>query len=187
MTFYHTIAETPNSTVVAEYMPTDRHSQESQSEEELEQECLLVLQSNGYEYLPLRNNEDLINNLRRQLSRLNNIVFSEAEWNQLLNNYLARKNDPIEEKTKKIQEDPSYNLYRDDGTTKNIHIIDKENIHNNHLQVINQYEALGMRQNRYDISVLVNGLPLLHMEIKRRGVEIREAFNQINRYHVNIG
>jgi type I restriction enzyme R subunit len=182
MTSYNTIAENPNSTVVAEYMPVDTGAQGYQSEPELEVQFIRILQTNGYEYLTIRSNDDLLQNLRTQLSRLNNTTFSDDEWRQLLNNYLACKKDSIEEKTTKIQEDYIYNLRRDDGTTKNIRILDKDNIHNNAVQVINQYETEGARKNRYDVTVLVNGLPMVHIELKRRGVAIREAFNQINRY-----
>lgn len=182
MTEISIIAENPNSTVVAEYVPVDKGAQKYQSEAELEVEFIRILQSNGYEYLRITSNDDLLKNLRAQLARLNAVTFSDAEWNQILTHYLSNKNDSIEQKTTKIQEDYIYNLRRDDGTTKNIRIIDKNNIHNNALQVINQYETGGARQNRYDVTVLVNGLPLVHVEIKRRGVAIREAFNQINRY-----
>lgn len=182
MTMYNTIAENQNSTVVAEYVPIDIGAQKYQSESELEAEFIRILRTNGYEYLAIRSNDDLLQNLRAQLSHLNNTAFSDAEWSQLLNNYLANRNDTIEEKTTKVQEDYIYNLRRDDETTKNIRIIDKFNIHNNTLQVINQYETEGARKNRYDVTILVNGLPLLHIELKRRGVAIREAFNQINRY-----
>lgn len=182
MTEISIIAENPNSTVVAEYVPVDKGAQKYQSEAELETEFIRILQSNGYEYLRITSNDDLLENLRAQLARLNAVTFSDSEWNQILTHYLSNKNDSIEEKTTKIQEDYIYNLRRDDGTTKNIRIIDKDNIHNNALQVVNQYEAEGARQNRYDVTVLVNGLPLVHVELKRRGVAIREAFNQINRY-----
>lgn len=182
MTELNIIAENPNSTVVAEYVPVYKGAQKYQSEAELEVEFIRILQSNGYEYLHINSNEDLLKNLRAQLARLNAVTFSDAEWGQLLSHYLSNKNDSIEEKTIKIQEDYIYNLRRDDGTTKNIRIVDKDNIHNNALQVVNQYEAEGARQNRYDVTVLVNGLPLVHVELKRRGVAIREAFNQINRY-----
>jgi len=179
---YNTIAENPDSTVVAEYVPTDTEAKGYQSEAELEAEFIRILQSNGYEYLRIKSDADLLANLRAQLARLNSTSFSDDEWAQLLAHYLTNKNDSIEEKTTKIQEDYIYNLRRDDGTTKNIRILDKDNIHNNALQVINQYEAEGARQNRYDVTILVNGLPLVHVELKRRGVAIREAFNQINRY-----
>lgn len=182
MTSYNTIAENPNSTVVAEYVPIDPGAQKYQSENDLEVEFIRILQANGYEYLTIRSNDDLLVNLRTHLSRLNNVAFSDSEWSQILNNYLANKNDTIEEKTTRVQEDYIYSLKRDDGTTKNIRILDKDNIHNNSVQVINQYETEGARKNRYDVTVLVNGLPLIHVELKRRGVAIREAFNQINRY-----
>lgn len=182
MTSYNTIAENPNSTVVAEYVTVDLGAQKYQSENELEVEFIRILQSNGYEYLTIRSNDDLVANLRNQMSRLNNVTFSDAEWNQIFNHYIANKNDTIKEKTTRVQEDYIYNLKRDDGSTKNIRILDKDNIHNNSLQVINQYETEGARKNRYDVTVLVNGLPLIHVELKRRGVAIREAFNQINRY-----
>ncbi|WPX99154.1 Type I restriction endonuclease subunit R [Candidatus Megaera polyxenophila] len=182
MPIYNTIAEHENSTVVAEYIPNEKSAIQYQSEDELEEEFIRILQENGYEYLNINQNNDLLKNLRTQLSKLNDIMFSDEEWRQMLNNYLANKNEGIEEKTTKIQEDYIFNLKRDDGSTKNIRIIDKENIHNNSLQIINQYEATGVRKNRYDVTILVNGLPLVHVELKRRGTAIREAFNQINRY-----
>ena len=179
---YNTIAENPNSTVVAEYTPDKRDAAYYQSENELELKFINLLQLNGYEYINITRNDDLLQNLRAQLSKLNNIEFSEDEWQQILNNYLANKTDGIKEKTTKVQEDYIFNLHRDDGSTKNIRILDKGNIHNNSVQVINQYEAEGARKNRYDVTVLVNGLPMVHVELKRRGVAIREAFNQVNRY-----
>jgi type I restriction enzyme R subunit len=123
-----------------------------------------------------------VSNLRKQLTKLNGYKFTDNEWKQILAKYLINKNESIVEKTHKIQEDFIYNLKRDTGETKNIYIIDKKNIHNNFLQVINQYETQGSYKNRYDVTILVNGLPLVHIELKRRGVAIREAFNQINRY-----
>ena len=182
MPIYNTIAEHENSTVVVEYIPDEKSAVQYQSEDELEEEFIRILQENGYEYLNISQNNDLLQNLRVQLSKLNDIVFSDEEWRQMLNNYLANKNEGIEEKTTKVQEDYIFNLKRDDGSTKNIRIIDKESIHNNSLQIINQYEATGVRKNRYDVTILVNGLPLVHVELKRRGTAIREAFNQINRY-----
>lgn len=182
MNSYNTIAENPNSTVVAEYIPIDLGAQKYQSENELEIEFIHILQSNGYEYLTIKRTQDLEANLRNQLARLNDVTFSDAEWKQLLNDYLAKKNDVYNGKTIRVQEDYIYNLKRDNGTTKNIYIIDKDNIHNNSLQVINQYETEGTYKNRYDVTILVNGLPLVHVELKRRGVAIREAFNQIKRY-----
>ncbi len=183
MTEKKIIAQHPESTVVAEYTPIGSGATKYQSEANLEKEFIKILQNNGYEYLSIKTNDDLLANLRRQLERLNGYKFSDTEWAQILNNYLANKNDTIVDKTTKVQEDYIYNLKTDGCKTKNIRILDKDNIHNNHLQVINQYETDGgARANRYDVSVLVNGLPLIHIELKRRGVAIREAFNQINRY-----
>lgn len=181
---YNTIAENPNSTVVAEYIPDKKDASHYQSENELELELefIRLLQNNGYEYLNITHNADLVKNLRAQLSKLNDMEFSESEWKQILTNYLANKNEAVAEKTTKIQEDSIYSLRRDNGSTKNVRIIDKDNIHNNSVQIINQYETEGVRKNRYDVTILVNGLPLVHVELKRRGVRIREAFNQINRY-----
>ena len=145
-----------------------------------------MLTEQGYEYLTIHKENDLINNLRGQLEKLNNYNFSQAEWDRFFKECIANQNEGIVEKTRKIQEDNIQVLKRDDGSTKNITLIDKKNIHNNFLQVINQYvigTAQGAkRDNRYDVSILVNGFPLVHIELKRRGVAIREAFNQINRY-----
>ena len=145
-----------------------------------------MLTEQGYEYLTIHKEDDLINNLRGQLEKLNNYNFSQAEWDRFFKECIANQNEGIVEKTRKIQEDNIHVLKRDDGSTKNITLIDKKNIHNNFLQVINQYvigTAQGAkRDNRYDVSILVNGFPLVHIELKRRGVAIREAFNQINRY-----
>lgn len=180
---YNTIAENPNSTVVAEYVPEyKKDATQYQSEYQLEQEFIRQLKMNGYEHLNITQNKDLLHNLRVQLSKLNDIEFSEPEWQQMLNNYLTKKTEGIEEKTTKVHEDHTFNLKRDDGSTKNVKILDRKNIHNNSVQVINQYEARGTQKNRYDVTVLVNGLPMVHVELKRRGVAIREAFNQINRY-----
>ena len=180
------IAEHLNSTVVTEYFAEKKAATQYQSENKLELEFIRLLETNGYEYLNITQNDDLLQNLRAQLSKLNDMAFSESEWQQMLNNYLANKTESIENKTIKIQEDHIFNLKRDDGSTKNVRIVDKDNIHNNSVQVINQYETQAnsnaARKNRYDVTVLVNGLPMVHMELKRRGVAIREAFNQINRY-----
>lgn len=144
-----------------------------------------MLTEQGYEYLNIHNEKDLIANLRAQLEKLNNYNFSETEWDRFFKNSISNQNEGIVEKTRKIQEDNVQVLKRDDGST-NITLIDKKNIHNNFLQVINQYvigTAEGAKHdNRYDVTILVNGLPLVHVELKRRGVAIREAFNQINRY-----
>ena len=140
------------------------------------------MQTQAYDYLPITSEADLLANLRKQLEKLNKTEFSDAEWDRFFNTCIAGANDGILEKTARIQEDHVQVLKRDDGTVKNIDLIDKANIHNNALQVINQYESAGTRATRFDVTILVNGLPMVHVELKRRGVDIREAFNQINRY-----
>lgn len=179
---FEPIALSSESTVVAEFESDGVRQTAYQSEAELEKAFIKQLQTQAYEYLPITCETDLISNLRRQLEKLNKLEFSDTEWERLFTNNIAGTNDGIEEKTARIQEDHIQALKRDDGTFKNIYLIDKKHIHNNSLQVINQYEAEGNRANRYDVTVLVNGLPLVHVELKRRGVDIREAFNQINRY-----
>ncbi|MDR0959116.1 MAG: type I restriction endonuclease subunit R [Propionibacteriaceae bacterium] len=225
------IAISSQSTVVAEYVPQPSQDQAYQSEAALEREMIRLLEEQAYDYLPITSEADLVVNLRAQLERLNGITFSTREWETFFATKIASSNDGIEEKTVRVQEDHVQILKRDDGTTKNITLIDKANIHNNQLQVINQYEvgqgdgardtdagrpepvtvrphspesdgrgSSGGEQegaridggsagrggarhaNRYDVTILVNGLPLVHVELKRRGVDIREAFNQIDRY-----
>ena len=186
MSYFNIIAQTTENTVVTEYEPVKTRSGNYQSEAALEKEFIRMLTEQGYEYLKIHKENDLINNLRGRLEKLNNYNFSQAEWDRFFKECIANQNEGIVEKTRKIQEDNIQVLKRDDGSTKNITLIDKKNIHNNFLQVINQYvigTAQGAkRDNRYDVSVLVNGFPLVHIELKRRGVAIREAFNQINRY-----
>ncbi len=179
---YETIALSHESTVVAEFLPDGARETAYQSEAELEKAFIEQLQAQAYDPLPIASEADLIANLRRQLERLNGIAFSEAEWERFFTTCLASANEGIVEKTARIQEDHVQVLKRDDGSVKNVYLIDKQRIHANALQVINQYEAEGGRANRYDVTVLVNGLPMVHIELKRRGVDIREAFNQINRY-----
>ena len=186
MSYFNIIAQTTENTVVTEYEPVKTRSGNYQSEAALEKGFIRMLTEQGYEYLTIHKEDDLINNLRGQLEKLNNYNFSQAEWDRFFKECIANQNEGIVEKTRKIQEDNIQVLKRDDGSTKNITLIDKKNIHNNFLQVINQYvigTAQGAkRDNRYDVSILVNGFPLVHIELKRRGVAIREAFNQINRY-----
>ena len=186
MNNYNIVAATTENTVVTAYESVKNRSDSYQSEAALEQEFIRQLTQQGYDYLNIHQEADLIVNLRRQLEALNNYQFTDSEWHRLFSDSIANPNDHILEKTRKIQEDFVQVLRRDDGTTKNISLIDKKNIHNNRLQVINQYEISkdqGARHdNRYDVTILVNGLPLVHIELKRRGVAIREAFNQINRY-----
>ena len=180
---YKNIAECSESTVVSKYEPTKSLQQYYQSEADLEKEFIKQLQLQQYEYLPIKKEEDLKLNLRKQLEKLNNFTFSDDEWDNFFKQEIANNKNGIIEKTKIIQQDHVKNLKKDDGDTKNIYLLDKKNIHNNILQVINQYEVdNGERQNRYDCTILVNGLPLVHIELKRRGVSLENAFNQINRY-----
>ena len=179
---FEPIALSNESTVVAEYLCDRMRETAYQSEGDLEINFIRQLKLQAYEYLPITSEADLIANLRSQLQKLNKTMFSDAEWDRLFNTCIAGANDGIVEKTARIQEDHVQVLKRDDGTIKNIYLIDKQHIHNNSLQVIDQYEVEGARANRYDVTVLVNGLPMVHVELKRRGVDIREAFNQINRY-----
>lgn len=186
-TRYEPIAVSSESTVVAEFIPDATSESAYQSEAELEKEFIKLLQSQAYDYLPITTEAQLVANLRTQLEALNSIAFSDDEWERFFSEKVAGANDGIVEKTVRIQEDHVQILRRDDGSTKNITLIDKTNIHNNRLQVVNQYEIAqgeggAARSNRYDVTILVNGLPLVHIELKRRGVDIREAFNQIDRY-----
>lgn len=184
---YAPIAISTESTVVAEYAPDIPGASTYQSEADLEREFIDLLQAQEYEYLPITTEAQLVANLRRQLEVLNEITFSDAEWDRFFTERIASANDGIAEKTYRIQEDYVQLLTRDDGSVKNVVLINKKDIHANRLQVINQYEVSkgqgGARYaNRYDVTILVNGLPMVHVELKRRGVDIREAFNQIDRY-----
>ncbi|HPL15951.1 MAG TPA: type I restriction endonuclease subunit R [Spirochaetota bacterium] len=180
---YNLVAENPLSTVVAEYTSAYRTARSYQSEAELEHAFIVQLESQAYDYLPITSEADLKLNLRKQLEKLNDFNFSDAEWERFFNGEIANPNQSIADKTSTIQEDYIKNLKRDDGTVKNVYLLRKDRIHENNVQVINQYATEdGQRANRYDVTVLVNGLPLVHIELKRRGVAIQEAFNQINRY-----
>jgi type I restriction enzyme R subunit len=184
---YEPIVVSAESTVVAEFISDAAAEAAYQSEAGLEREFIELLESQAYEYLPITSEAQLVANLRTQLEALNSIDFSDTEWEKFFTDRIAGANDTIEAKTIRIQEDHVQLLKRDDGSTKNVMLIDKSNIHNNRLQVINQYEVGqgdggAKRSNRYDVTVLVNGLPFVHIELKRRGVDIREAFNQIDRY-----
>lgn len=183
MSQYNIIAESQEYTVVSEYDHVATPAETYQSEADLEREFIRLLGEQGYEYLPIHTEADLIKNLRSQLEKLNRYSFTDNEWARFFNECIANKNDDIVAKTQKIQDDYIQVLKRDTGESQNIKLIDKDNIHNNSLQVINQYvEEGGNHDTRYDVSILVNGLPLVHIELKRRGVQLKEAFNQINRY-----
>ena len=186
MPYFNIVAETNQNTVVTEYEPVKARSESYESEAELEKEFIRLLGEQGYIYLPIHSEAELIANLRERLEELNKYKFSDTEWERFFTSVIANPNEHIVEKTAKIQEDFVQVLKRDDNMTKNIMLIDRKNIHNNRLQVINQY-VIGQAEgatydNRYDVTILVNGLPLVHVELKRRGVAIREAFNQIERY-----
>lgn len=185
MNDYKVISENSESTVVGSYEP-DLHEKASsyQSEAELEKALIDQLKNQAYGYIDVHSEQELIQNLRIQLEELNHIQFTDHEWDSFFDTVLANPSQGIAEKTKMIQEDFIQHLQRDDGTTKNIFLIDKKNIHNNSLQVLHQYDNPdGRYDNRYDVTILVNGLPLVHIELKKRGVDIREAFNQIKRYN----
>ena len=183
MSQYNIIAESTEYTVVSEYEHAVSTSDAYQSEAELEKEFIHLLQEQGYEYLQIHTEADLVSNLKTQLEKLNHYHFTVNEWEHFFNECIANKNDDIVAKTAKIQEDFIQVLKRDTGESQNIYLIDKANIHNNFVQVINQYvETEGKHDTRYDVTILVNGLPLVHVELKRRGVQLKEAFNQINRY-----
>lgn len=189
---FEPIVVSPESTVVAEFTPDPSAAAAYQSEAALEREFIRLLQGQAYEYVTIRSEAELLANLRVQLEKLNAVTFTEGEWQRLLAEYVVAANDGAVQKTLRVQEDHVHAFRRDDGSTKNIALIDKKSIHNNSLQVINQYEVArsvdgggdggGTYANRYDVTVLVNGLPLVHVELKRRGIDIREAFNQIDRY-----
>ena len=184
MTQYKTIAESNHFIVLDQYNKfVEEPNAGYQTEGSLEREFIRDLQALGYEYLQGLNDHDaLVKNLRAQLQRLNNVVFSDAEWRRFLEEYLDKPSDSLIEKTRKIHDDYIYDFVFDNGRIQNIYLLDKKNLANNALQVINQFEQTGSYDNRYDVTILVNGLPLVHIELKKRGVAIREAFNQIHRY-----
>ena len=178
------ISQNTQSTVVAEYeRPARERETGYQSEAELERAFIAQLQRQGYEYLPIHHEAELISNLRRQIERLNGITFTDGEWQRFFKGEIAKESNGITEKAFTIQRDFLKSFVRDDGTQMNIALIDKKDVHHNITQVINQYAvAGGSQKNRYDVTILVNGLPLVHVELKSRGKLLREAFNQINRY-----
>lgn len=186
MTQYNTIAELQNFIVLDSYTKNFLINEPPagyQSEAALEHELIKDLQGQGYEYLPnLVTPEALLANVRKQLQTLNNVAFTDAEWKRFLEEYLDKSSDNIVDKTRKVQDDYIYDFVFDDGHIQNIYLVDKQNVARNKVQVINQFEQAGTQANRYDVTILVNGLPMVHVELKKRGVAIREAFNQVHRY-----
>ena len=177
-----TIAEMTNGIILANYEEILQVQETYQSEKELEDGMIRDLESQGYERFYGKTSEELYKNLKIQIERLNKVAFTDKEWERFLVEYLDCPNDGMIEKTRKIQENYIYDFIFDDGHLKNIKIIDKKNIHNNILQVCNQIKQKGKHKNRYDVTILVNGLPLVHIELKKRGVSLHEAFSQIDRY-----
>jgi len=177
-----TIAEMTNGIILANYEKILQVQEAYQSEAELEESMIKNLVLQGYEKFNGKTSDDLYKNLKIQIEKLNKVTFTDEEWKRFLTEYLDSPNDGMIEKTRKIQENHIYDFIFDDGHLKNIKIIDKKNIHNNFLQVTNQIRQEGTHNNRYDVTILVNGLPLVHIELKKRGVNLHEAFNQIHRY-----
>jgi len=178
-----TIAESNNFIILDKYTKIDQSDSSYQSEADLENELIRDLQNQGYEFLSdLNTPQKLLANVRVQLQELNGVEFSESEWNRFVEEYLDKPSDNILEKTRKIHDDYIYDFVFDDGHIQNIYLLDKKNITSNKVQVINQFEQEGYHKNRYDVTILVNGLPLVQIELKKRGVAIREAFNQVHRY-----
>ena len=183
MTDYKTIIESNNFIVLDRYTKEWKVSEGYQSEYDLEREFIQDLVNQGYEYLPtLNNSQAMLANVREQLQTLNNVVFLESEWQRFVEEYLDKANENIIDKTRKLHDDYIYDFVFDNGRIQNIYLLDKKNIVRNKVQVIKQFEQTGTHANRYDVTVLVNGLPLVQIELKKRGVAIREAFNQIHRY-----
>ena len=180
---YDVIAEQENYTVMGYYTPLPKDNTGYQSEAQLESSFIKQLEELGYTYVDIKTEKQMIANLRQQMDRLNKVELSDKEWEKLFEEYIAKSNESVMEKADRIQCNEIVHITRDDGSSLNIKLIDKKDIFNNQLQVINQYTPEnGKRENRYDVTILVNGLPLVHCELKRRGVALKEAFNQINRY-----
>lgn len=183
MTSYKTIAESNNYIVLDKYTKEWQVQEGYQSEADLERELIDDLKNQGYEYEPSLNAPDkMLANVRVQLQKLNNVTFNDGEWQRFVEQYLDKPSDNIIDKTRKIHDDYIYDFVFDDGHIENIYLVDKQNITRNKVQVIKQFEQVGTHANRYDVTILVNGLPLVQIELKKRGVAIREAFNQVHRY-----
>ena len=183
MADYKPITETNNFIVLDKYDKIAQQGVSYQTEAQLEAELIKDLQNQGYEYLPkLINTKEMLKNIRIQLETLNEIKFLDSEWRRFCEEYLDKPSDNYIDKTRKIHDDYIYDFTFDDGRLKNIYLVDKKNMSRNKLQVISQFEQKGTQSNRYDVTILVNGLPLIQVELKKRGIAIREAFNQVNRY-----
>ena len=183
MNDYKTIAESNNFIVLDKYAKEWKVSESYQSEYDLEREFIQDLQNQGYEYVPdLNTPEKLLTNVRVALQALNNMQFADGEWLRFVEPWLDKPSDSIVDKTRKIHDDYIHDFVFDDGRIQNIYLLDKKNIARNRVQVIKQFEQTGSHANRYDVTILVNGLPLVQVELKKRGVAIREAFNQVHRY-----
>ena len=183
MNDYKTIAESNNFIVLDKYAKCLQVSETYQSEYDLEREFIDDLQQQGYDYLPKLNNpETMLANVREQLQTLNSMQFAEGEWRRFVEAYLDKPSEGMVDKTRKIHDDYIHDFVFDDGHIQNIYLLDKKNIARNKVQVIKQFEQKGTQANRYDVTILVNGLPLVQVELKKRGVAIREAFNQVHRY-----
>ncbi|MEY8239942.1 MAG: type I restriction endonuclease subunit R [Cycloclasticus sp.] len=180
---YKAIAESNNFIILDKYSKESQSAESYQSEDDLEREFIRDLENQGYDYLPgLNNSEAMLANVREQLQSLNNVQFMDAEWRRFVETYLDKPSDNIVDKTRKIHDDYIHDFVFDDGRIQNIYLLDKNNIIRNKVQVIKQFEQTGSHANRYDVTILVNGLPLVQIELKKRGVAIREAFNQVHRY-----
>ncbi len=183
MTDYKTIAESNNFIILDQYSRESMVAESYQSENDLERELISDLQNQGYEYRHDLNSRDaLLANVRTQLQTLNSVEFSNDEWLRFVETYLDKPSENIVDKTRKIHDDYIHDFVFDDGRIQNIYLLDRKNLARNKLQVIGQFEQTGSHANRYDVTILVNGLPLVQVELKRRGVAIREAFNQVHRY-----
>ena len=180
---YKTIAESNNFIVLDKYVKIEQQGGGYQTESDLERELIQDLVNQGYDYLPTLNTvEKMIANVRVQLEALNKVKFSESEWKRFVEQYLDKPSDNVIDKTRKVHDNYIHDFVFDDGHIQNIYLFDKKNIARNKVQVISQFEQKGTQANRYDVTILVNGLPLVQIELKKRGIAIREAFNQIHRY-----
>lgn len=183
MSDYKTIAELNNFIVLDKYSKCLEVCESYQSEYDLEREFIRDLENQGYEYVPsLTTSEKMFENIRIQLQNLNNVQFLDAEWIRFCEQFLDKPSDNHIDKTRKIHDDYIYDFVFDDGRIHNIYLVDKKNLANNKMQVISQFGQKGTQANRYDVTILVNGLPLVQVELKKRGIAIREAFNQVHRY-----